>query len=123
MELSCEPGFVLVASVVVDYAVYEGEIRGRVTTVLTVKVKVGVTREKGFWSLIPNGGFGTRGVFQRSAVRVKLGGKRIAGTLIILKGRRPLFWHGAGCGGGTKDVDGTQSQAGLKSREIVCVIS
>ena len=61
-----------------------------------MKVKVGATREKGFWGLIPSGRFGTSGVFQRSTVRVKLGGKRIAGTLVILQGRRPLFRHDGG---------------------------
>ena len=61
---------------------------------LTVKVKVGVVGEKGLWSLSPNGRFGTRSVFQRSSIRVELGGERVARTLVILEWGWPLLWHG-----------------------------
>jgi len=77
VELSCKLGFVLVASVVVD-----------------MKIKVGTVRKKRFRGLVPTGRLGTRCIFQRSSIRVKLDGERIARTLIILEGRRPLFWHG-----------------------------
>ena len=61
---------------------------------LAVEVKVGTIREKRFRGLVPNGRLGTGSVFQRSSIGVKLGGERIARTLIILEGRWPLLWHG-----------------------------
>ena len=86
---------------------------------LTVKVKVCLVRAKGFWSLIPYRGSGAGRVFQRSTIGVKLGGKGIAGTLVVLEGRRPVFWHDAGGRGGARD----RGSGWLRSRGTVCCSS
>lgn len=80
MELLCELGLILVVPVAVDYTVgvdQQANLEERGTTI----------EEKWFWSPVPSGGRGSGGVFQGPAIRVKLCGKRVVGSLAVLERR------------------------------------